>query len=103
MPTAAPSTAATTGFGHATSGQAARGFPLTPRPIRSPGGVPARAARSVPAQNAPPAPVTITARASPSPPARSTASWKSASTSQSMALRFSGRSMVIVATWPSTS
>ena len=74
-----------------------------PRPDRSDGGVASRSARSVPAQKAPPAPVRITARASPSSPARAMASWNSASTAHDMALRFSGRSIVMVATPPSTS
>ena len=79
MPTAAPSIAPITGFGQATSGHQRLFSCASPRsPRRSPGTV-CRSARSVPAQNEPPEPVTITTRAAGSAPARSTVSMNSPS------------------------
>ena len=82
IPTAAPSMAAITGFGHWTMGHGvrARWSSLRDRVPRWSSGVSSSSDRSVPAQNAPPAPVMITARAASSSAARQTAAVKSART-----------------------
>jgi hypothetical protein len=74
-----------------------------PRLPRSPVGVAARSDRSIPAQNAPPAPVTTTAFATGSAAAVANAVANSASSANVMALRFSGRSIVMTATSSVTS
>src|SRR6478735_11618579 len=71
-----------------------------------PGHVPAEPApswRSAPTQNARPAPVTMATHASSSARKRSHAALKSRRSSPLIALSFSGRLYVIVATWPSRS
>ena len=71
-----------------------------------PGQVPAAPApstRSAPTQNALPAPVTMPTQASSSSRKRSHAAFSSVRTAPVIALSFSGRLYVIVATWPSRS
>jgi hypothetical protein len=74
MPTAAPSIAAMTGFGQRTIGHGRDVRSSSERAAlpRSSSGVSSSSERSVPAQNAPPAPVMTTTRADPSSLARHT-------------------------------
>lgn len=90
-----------TGFGHEASGHQTSEASASPRTGRVSPGIVLRSARSVPAQKAPPVPVTISTRHSSSSPARPTVVMKSASIAKVIALRFSGRSMVIVPMPPS--
>jgi Domain of unknown function (DUF6285) len=102
-----------TGLGQATIGHGARHGSSSPAPApararrpwsaRSSSDVSARSTRSVPAQKAPPAPVTTTARTASSEPAVRMASSNSARIANVIALRFSGRSIVTVATRSRTS
>ena len=61
-----------TGLGQATSGHQTPAMWASPRTPRVSPGTLARSARSVPAQNAPPAPVTISTRTLSSAPASAT-------------------------------
>jgi hypothetical protein len=63
----------------------------------------ANSATSRPEEKARPAPVTTTARTVGSPAALAAAASSSPNIWRSMALSFSGRSRVTVATWPATS
>src|SRR5437667_272638 len=83
-----PSIAAITGLGHDDSGHQTSDSCASPRTPRVSPGTVFRSARSVPAQNDPPDPVTMTTRAASSVPARRTASMNSASIANVIALRF---------------
>ena len=79
MPTANPSMAPITGTGHCTRGHHLLTSSCVPRTPRVSPGTVARSARSVPAQNVPPEPVTISTRTRSSAPISATLPVKAAS------------------------
>ena len=95
MPTAGPSMAQIVGLRHSTRGHHLSVSSAEPRNPRCSPGMVDRSARSVPAQKAPGTPVTMRAAVESSLPASRTASMNSNRTANVMALRFSGRSMVM--------